>query len=391
MCFRKMMALPGESRKGGEVPLKVYINGRFLTQQMTGVQRYGHELVKSIDAEQEFLQRFDVTVLVPARGAIFEPSYRNIEVRKVGHLRGHRWEQLELPRYCGDGLLFCPGNTAPILRLVLGGPTVVTLHSLSYMTVPEAYAPSFRLLYKALVPLILRLAGAVITVSASEAESIASLYPFVKPRLTAIQNGGFDVASASVVKEATPRNPGFPYGLFVGSLSKGKNFPALLDAAVAAIRETGIGFVFVGGTQAALQRGAAEVPSDLRGKFLFAGQVNDSMELVRWYKGAEFLAFPSLYEASPFPPIEAMSCGCPVIASAIPSLRERCGTAALYCDPYSTADIASAMIRLVRDKQLRTELIDLGLKRAAEFSWKRCASETLRVLERVARPEYIGD
>lgn len=193
--------------------LRVYINGRYLTHQMTGVQRYAHQLVESIDAQREFLRPFDVTLLAPARGIIFEPKYRNIAFRKVGRLRGHAWEQLELPCYCGDGLLFCPANTAPVLRLALGRPTVVTVHSLSYLSVPEAYAPSFRLLYRVLVPMTLRLARAVITVSASEAEGMVRRYPFAESRLTAIQNGGFDILSASAVREAAPHNPGFPYGL----------------------------------------------------------------------------------------------------------------------------------------------------------------------------------
>jgi glycosyltransferase involved in cell wall biosynthesis len=367
--------------------VKIYINGRYLTQEITGVQRYSHELIRTLDAECAFEPDADIALLTPSRGLRFQPEFQRIRVRKVGERVGHMWEQMDLPRHSADGVLFCPGNTAPVLSLVQRRPTVVTLHDLSYKYFPDAYRPSFRLFYGLLVPLILRLARGILTVSNSEAAAIVQHYPCAAGKLLAVQNGGFGPEVLERITRTPSREIGFSYGLYVGSLSRRKNFPALLQAAIRFARETGFGFVFIGSVPAALRSSAVEIPPELRGRILFPGQVNDALELVGWYKGALFLAFPSLYEASPFPPIEAMSCGCPVVAARIPSLVERCGQAALYCDPTDICDIADAMIRLCRDERLRAELAARGSLRMREFSWSQCAVSTFRVLRAAALAE----
>ena len=118
------------------------------------------------------------------------PAWRNIRLRQVGRLHGHAWEQIELPWYSRGHLLFCPGNTAPILSL-LTQPVVVTVHDLSYKYFPEAYHPMFRLWYRFLTPLIFRYAQSIITVSESERREISKHHPKAAARLQAIPNGGF--------------------------------------------------------------------------------------------------------------------------------------------------------------------------------------------------------
>jgi len=81
--------------------------------------------------------------------------------------------------------------------------------------------------------------------------------------------------------------------------------------------------------------------------------------------------------------LEAMSCGAPVITSNVSSMKEVAGSAALLVNPYDTGAISDAMNRLLRDAPLRKILINNGFKRATEFSWKKCADETLRVINAV--------
>ena len=75
-----------------------------------------------------------------------------------------------------------------------------------------------------------------------------------------------------------------------------------------------------------------------------------------------------------------MACGCPVVVSDIPALRERCGDAALYCDPHDAASIAKAVLQIVDDAELRAKLTALGYQRAANCSWAACARETLALI-----------
>jgi glycosyltransferase involved in cell wall biosynthesis len=370
--------------------VKLYINGRYLTQEITGVQRYAHEIVRGLDESLDLHAGLEVTLLAPARTLRFTPTLRRVRLKQVGTSPGYLWEQLDLPRYVRDGVLFCPGNSAPVWSLLGGCATVVTVHDLSYRYFPAAYDWRFRALYGLLMPLVMRFAREIITVSDSERAAITQHFPQSAARLTAIQNGGFGGDVLQRVSAIPARALAFRYGLYVGSFSRRKNFPALLEAAVQLARETPLGFVFVGGAHPVLARTTPVVPEDVREKIHFTGQVSEALELVGWYKGAVFTAFPSLYEASPLPPIEAMSCGSPVLASAIPSLEERCGEAALYCDPRDPRDLYAKMHRLAVDSALRTDLTARGARRAAEFSWAACTRATLEVLRHAGLGESLN-
>jgi len=113
------------------------------------------------------------------------------------------------------------------------------------------------------------------------------------------------------------------------------------------------------------------------------GHVPDA-DLPALYAGAELFAYPSLYEGFGLPVLEAMACGTPVLTSNLSSLPEVAGEAAFYVDPVDTGDIARALAAAIGDPARRRELAELGLMRAARFSWADTASATLRLLERAA-------
>lgn len=361
----------------GGKPLDVCFNGRFLSQEVTGVQRYGHELLYALDRIIPTRPNIRITLVCPKLDRA-PPTLTNIAVEQRGNLQGHAWEQVELPWLSRGKMLFCPGNTAPAISLLDGQSVIVTVHDLSYLYFPEAYSSAFRRVYGFLVPLAFRRARGVITVSVSERNSIVSRYPHVAPRLTAIQNGGLpnDIASddGDVQREDN-------HILYVGSLSKRKNFPRMLEVACSLASKKGYKFTFVGGTAGGLLESRSGVPQAIQSLITFAGQVNDTEKLMQFYRRATVFMFPSMYEASPLPPIEAMACGCPVIAGDIPSLRERCGDAALYCDPHQTASIETQVETLMANTAMQAELAAKGRSRASEFSWNNCAAKVLDVIE----------
>jgi glycosyltransferase involved in cell wall biosynthesis len=353
------------------------INGRFLTQRVTGVQRYASELVAALDTILDSAAEFKITVMSP-RLSKPPPIWRNIELRQVGRLQGHAWEQFELPWYSRENLLFCPGNTAPAISLIGTQPVVVTVHDLSYMYFPEAYRLTFRLWYGFIIPLVLRRASHVITVSESERQAILAHYPKAADRLRAIANGGLPAAFSTGRPDLDVQRDG--YILYVGSLSKRKNIARMLDAACRLARKRGFRFIFVGDVSKSLTTSVAQIPADVASKITFVGPVDDPIRLASYYRKAKCLMFASLYESSGLPPIEAMACGCPVLASDIPALRERCGDAALFCDPHDVESITSGLERLMDDETLRSRLEALGRQRAAMFTWERCARETLDLI-----------
>jgi glycosyltransferase involved in cell wall biosynthesis len=359
----------------------LHVNGRFYGQPITGVQRYARELLAALDSRAAgpgLPAPFTRLVAhlpagVPAPGGL--PA---VEVRHHGPGRGHAWEQVVLPRHTRDGLLFCPGNTAPILSLARGR-VVVTIHDLSFRYFPAAYSLPFRAWYHTLTPIIVRRATRIITVSESERGAITRIYPSAAGRLVAIQNGGAPSSSSPPSSSSSPSPD--PYILYVGSLSRRKNFPGLLAAFdLLAERRPGLRLVVVGGVTGAFAPAGPDPRERGRERVMFLGQVDDQATLAGAYRGARCLVFPSFYEASPLPPTEAMALGCPVVAADIPSLRERCGNAALYCDPHDPGAIARAVERVLDEPALAGDLRQRGTARAATLTWAACADRTLEVL-----------
>jgi glycosyltransferase involved in cell wall biosynthesis len=111
---------------------------------------------------------------------------------------------------------------------------------------------------------------------------------------------------------------------------------------------------------------------------LFLGYV-PTEDLPALYHTASLLAYPSLFEGFGIPLVEAMSCACPVVCSNVTSLSEVAGDAALLVNPYAVEELAGAMQRVLRDRDLREDLIAKGLARARLFSWERAACQTAQV------------
>ena len=367
-------------------PARVYINGRFLQQPVTGVQRYGRELLTTWDrmlAHDEIdATEVSFEVLAP-RGPIDPPRLERICVRQAGRLGGHLWTQIELPLLARDGLLFSPGNIHPLLSLGRSRG-VVTVHDLAYAAHPEAYSRAFRALYSVLVPAALRRADGVITVSEAERAHILGRYPRVNGRIHAVHNGAPEGQNADYPPgEPDAPRQGRPFVLWVGTLSARKNPQGAIDAVALVSREMPLDLVVVGTNQSGLLDGGLRVPSELRERVHFRGQMNDFAGLRRLYRASAALVFPSFYESFGLPPLEAMRLGCPVIASDIPALREICGDAALYADPRRPAEIARAIRTLMDDPALARVLRERGIRRAAMFTWEKCARETFAILARV--------
>ncbi|MFQ5654803.1 MAG: glycosyltransferase family 4 protein, partial [Planctomycetota bacterium] len=338
----------------------------------------GDEAVRGLEPE----------ILAPPGDSRAGLDLSHIPVRRVGALGGHRWEQLHLAAAARGSVLFCPANTAPLVALRGGQRTVVTLHSISFLERPESYRWAFRRLYRLLAARALRRADAVITVSRSERDLMLARFPQAAGRLHVIENGALPRAFAGELetpeKEVGPVcGKGSRHALFVGSLTPGKNLEGLLEALTLVNRKAPLDLRVVGSAGRGLSAAATPVPGAIRERVRFEGQVNDSARLVRFYRQATCLVHPSLYESSGLPPLEAMACGCPVIVSRLAALEDRCGDAALYCDPGAPRDLAARIEELLGDGDLRAELISRGRARAAALRWTTTVRETLHVIRNV--------
>ncbi|MFC6620887.1 glycosyltransferase family 4 protein [Novosphingobium panipatense] len=353
----------------------ILINGRFLMQPVTGVQRVARELVAEMDRLAGAGEIGVPLALACEPGADLDGlSLKYIAVERRGGAAGHAWEQFVLPRMVSGRRLLCLGNTAPVASVLGGGGVSVMVHDVSYLSQPQAYSRRYRMVHSALLPLLLRGAEQIVTVSTTEAERLQRLRP--QRRFVAAQNGGW---SNDRVERASPAARERMV-LYVGSLSRRKNVERVIEVAETLAREDGIRTVLVGAGSSILAPVRSSVAPDVAHMLEFVGQVPSLDTLADYYRRAGCLLFPSLYEASPLPPIEAMSLGCPVVASAIPSMTERCGRAALYCDPLDSADILSCVRRVFNEPELGAALRSEGFRQAESYSWRAQARTILQAV-----------
>ena len=368
--------------------IRLAINGRFLTQGVTGVQRVCREFTSALDGllARGELPGVSARVLVPKSPNFETPRYAALPVEPVGRLKGYAWEQAELSKAAGGDVLLCLANLAPLSRLARRDPTVVVVHDLSYKYFPSAYSQAFRAAYSIAMPVVMRQADCVITVSESERRAILAAFPNIPglpERLIAAANGGW--SKEFLERHSGAVTPREDFALYIGTFSKRKNIDGVLQTAIRLARNHGVRFVFAGGTNSAFAGTDMEIPSDVATKFEFLGQVNDPDRLADLYKRAAVLVFPSHYESSGLPPIEAMALGCPVVVSRDPALVERCGEAAVYCDARDVTSIVEAVLSVVSSPERARQLGDAGIERAKLFSWESQVRDVLGAVDNSQR------
>lgn len=351
----------------------LYINGRFLLQYQTGVNRFAYEMCKAL---HRLGKRF---VLLCPKGKIKECyDVSGLEIEMFGIGRSHFWEQVSLPlkfkSFKGDNLLV---NFTGI------GPVVVkdkfmTVHDLSFMINRRWFSLPYYLLYRLLTPLAAATSRKIITVSEFSRSEIIRLLGVGKDKIAVIPNAVSDCFDADGQDRMLTGKGN--YILAVSSIDPRKNFRTLLDAFFK-MRNRNLDLYVVGCRNPVF----SDTVEDLKrisgsGRVHWLGRVTDR-ELLTYYRNALFFVYPSLYEGFGMPPLEAMACGTPVVVSSIPSLEEVCGDAALYVNPYDADDIAGKMDLLAENAGMRKELVEKGFSREKSFSWRKSAEYLLDILQ----------
>ena len=351
---------------------RIAINGRFLTQRMSGVQRFASETIKAIDAlldtEDYSVLKGRVKILVPPKARDF--PLKNIPLRRCGWSGGYLWEQIEFPLHAAGALL---------LNLCMLGPVAVrrqvaVVHDATVKALPANFSWRFRTAYSLLIPLLCRRAARAVTVSEFSRREIGRLYAVDTSAMPNCSEGGDHIVSVAADNSAIERCglKDRKFFISVGANSSNKNIEVLV-AAFARARLDDTLLVLTGKPDPAVFGQLAEIDS-MAVKNI--GHVNDA-ELRALYERALALVFPSRYEGFGLPPIEAMMCGCPVIISDQPALIEVGGDAALRCGMDDVDGLAKLMRDVYGDASLRAKLGAAGKARAAQFTWAATARRLL--------------
>jgi glycosyltransferase involved in cell wall biosynthesis len=351
--------------------VRVGFDGRDLLRQRTGVVNNTLHLACELSAGHPS----EVIVYADRpRGVRHEAPPTNVPLRQLG-APPVAWKHLALPLALARDkrdVFHSPTGTLP-----LWAPCrqVVTIHDLFAVVEPGWFAPRVGWQLRTTQRRAALTASRVIAVSNCTRRDLVERFGVPASRISVVDNGvdHFRFRPAEVDAEAVARRFGVPYPfiLFVGSLMPWRNAPRLLRAAA----RLDLGLLFVGRDiwgRDPTQRIAAENGWDWAS---FAGYVSD-YDLPELYAAARVFAYPSLYEGFGIPPLEAMACGTPVVASTAGALPEVLGDAALLVDPLDEQALTEAL-RAAADDQ--GALRRRGLEQAARYTWQRAAAETWRV------------
>ena len=337
----------------------IFINGRFLTQPMSGVQRYAREIVRALDHRPGASDRY---VLLTPVGAD-DLHLTNIPVQIAPGGRGHLWEQTTLAWAARHGRLLSLGGSGPFRH----PRQVVVIHDAAVFRHPEHFRRDYAAFHRILGRLLARQAR-LATVSEFSRQELATVLNLPPADITVAPNSADHLRNIMPDPAAIDRFnlTGRSYFVALGNLTSNKNLSVAIRA-LARLADTTVRLVLIGAHPSAIFDQPA-IQTDPR--LVFAGRRSDA-EVAALLGGARGLIFPSLYEGFGIPPLEAFVHGCPVIASDIVATREVCADAALYFDPHDDATLADHMTRLLTETDPARR--DAGLSRSALYSWSRSA------------------
>jgi glycosyltransferase involved in cell wall biosynthesis len=297
-------------------------------------------------------------------------------------------EQLELPRLIPKEtkLFWSPHYNIPVFYR---GRLLVTVHDVFHLAMPQYVGGWHKRFYaKVLFSRLRQQADHILTVSEFSKQELLKFTPRGSQPITVTHLG---VDESWFHHSSEPPLYERPYIIFVGNVKPNKNIRGLLEAFSLIYNDVPHDLVIVGKREGFVtgDETVAKQAEVLGQRVVFTGYVSDEY-LRRYVAGATALVLPSLYEGFGLPPLEAMACGCPVIVSNVTSLPEVCGDAALYVDPNNPQNIADTMQRLLRDETLQQQLRQRGLEHIKQFTWEKCAQETLSVVHTFLRRQGSG-
>jgi glycosyltransferase involved in cell wall biosynthesis len=346
----------------------IIVNARFLTQKVTGVQRFAMALAKIMNE-----QLHNKLLFVAPHNIIHPELASELKAVIIGRNTGTFWEQFDLRYYllthnfpllisfCNTGLLFYKKQ-------------LVTIHDMSYKVNPKWFSRRFCNWYNFLIPNIARHSLQVLTVSNSSKNDLIFYLKIPADKISVIYNSSSFVSNDNFEPKYAVK-----YLLTVSSIDARKNLSSLIKAFSNIPQDTKLYIVGLKDSNFVFDLNE----NLLKDNIIVKGYITDD-ELKKLMINAAAFIYVSFYEGFGLPPIEAMSMGCPVIVSDIPAHKEVCGEAAIYVDPYDVNDIEQKIIYVLTHDTVRKDLIEAGKKNVKRFNWFDSAQKVVHIINEIS-------
>lgn len=359
--------------------MKLIINSSILDTKPTGIGIYTLNLLKKFEKYDLDCIVFTSLNTITSKKIIYISKYvRPYPYKKLGGILRFLMNQIYFT-YVGKkyDIAYLPTPHGSIFLK----NQIVTVHDLLALHYPAQHKLQYYY-YKYFMPIILKNAKKVIAISESTKKDLINFYNLDEKKIKVIYNG-FDknhFSYKSDAKEYIYNKYNIQKYIFtVGSSYPHKNIDKLIEAFIQMNNKDLV--LVITGEIGEYQKKMIE-KYNVQNIF-FIGFI-DFKDLPYFYSAAEIMIYPSLYEGFGFPPLEAMSCNCPVIASNTSSIPEVCGNAVEYINPHELDSIIKSINKVKDNKQYRDSLIAKGLLQVEKFTWEKASKEIITLFEEVS-------
>ena len=352
--------------------MKLFVNARFLTQPITGVQRYG------IECSRQIKKLYPETVWICPKGVLDEALKNELGAIEIGRNTGHIWEQADLPLFLrsqGNPPLLNFANTAPLFY----ANNYLVLHDLAFYHHPEWNSKLFAAWYNFLIPRIAKRAWHIFTVSETVKVDIEAAYNVPGDKITVAYNGISQILR-NTLQASTITDTKEKIILSVGTFNARKNQGNLVKAFLRSAVKDQYELILVGNKNKVFKNsGLPQDEKSLAHQHVRILEDISETELVQLYRRAEIVASVSRYEGFGIPLLEGIYCGCKILCSDIPVYRELYSDVSVFCDPEDTDSIATALSDVVTSDETRKASFMEHL--LSQYSYEQSAEKIMAVIK----------
>lgn len=349
----------------------IAINGRFLTQELTGVQRFAYEVTCLLKKKYG-----DEVIIITPQCKISKTDTFQLETTQTGSFSGYIWEQLELPKFLkknGSPLLINFCNMAPVYY----NNKISTIHDITYEKYPDDYPFKMRFLYKKMIPYICRSSKHILTVSEFSKKEMVEQYKLKQENISVVYNAANPLFHYTYDENLSKKK----YILAFASTGQNKNSEMIFKTFEVIRKSRQDIWLYVIGNCHRINEYKKYIYDD---HIVFLGRISDE-DLIRYYSNACVFFYPSLYEGFGIPVIEAQACRCPVVASNVTTFPEILRNSAVLVAPDNLNEMVNRIQIIIDDDKVRAEIIRKGTENCKRFTWEYSCLKIIQIVDNLLK------